>query len=181
MSSEERVIRIARGTIAAAQARVPWYAGDFAPARTDQISELLVRFTCRDVYLPFRSRHTAAMVLPPVGGVYPILIDQNAARADRQFALRHELAHVIAGDAEQATFLSDDGVMSKSERAADLFAFADLVPGWMLAMIRKERGSWSKVWRDVRYAVRMYAEGWDDARIDDRTRLRILLYREAGV
>jgi hypothetical protein len=129
---------------------------------------------------PFRSG-TVAMALPRCAGVYPILVNRSAERTDRFFALRHELGHVLAGDTEGAVFLADEGYMAAPERAADLFALADLVPGWWIADVRRGRTPWRAVRAEIAAAVAEYAEGWPDERRVDRAALRLRLFREHGV
>jgi hypothetical protein len=166
--------------VRAARALEGAYAGPCAPLRTDQVSRLLAAAGCHVEVFPFRSS-TAAMALPRCAGVYPILVNRSAERTDRFFALRHELGHVLAGDTEGAVFLADEGFMAPPERAADLFALADLVPGWWIADLRRGRTPWRAVLAEVALAVAEYAEGWPPERLEDRARLRLRLHREQGV
>ena len=121
------------------------------------------------------------MVLPRCGGVYPVLINRAAEQTDRFFALRHELGHVLNGDVDGAVFLADEGYMSGAERAADLFALADLVPGWWIAEVRRGRTPWREVKRQIATAVATYAEAWPAQRFGDRAELRLALFREHGI
>lgn len=158
------------------------YAGDYAPIRTDQVSELLKRHSCFLKFFPFESDDLAAFVLPAIRGVFPIAVNQYASRTDRQFAIRHELAHVLAGEVDEPTFLSDDSYMSHSERVADLFALADLIPGWLLRFMWRDYRSWREVLAGVRGAIMTEcAADWPRDRLEDRARLRLRLYREYGI
>lgn len=167
-------------TVEAARRIVSWYGGDFAPLRTDQLAELLRRSGCHVEVFPFRSSVTA-MALPPYRGRYPILLNRTAQRTDRMFALRHELAHVLAGDVEEATFLASEGYMSKEERAADLFALVDLLPTWLLRLMRRQRLSWGAIAAEIRHGVGLYGGDWPKERVADRTALRIRLFNELGM
>ncbi|HEX8363565.1 MAG TPA: ImmA/IrrE family metallo-endopeptidase [Longimicrobium sp.] len=156
------------------------YAGATAPMRTDQVSRLLAAAGCHVEIFPFRSS-TVAMTLPRCAGVYPIFVSRHAERTDRWFALRHELAHVMAGDTDGAVFLADEGYMALPERTADLFALADLVPGWWIADLRRGRTPWRTVRAEIALAVAEYAEGWPAERLTDRAALRLRLFREHAV
>lgn len=173
------VLRDTEVLIDRARQVVEFYAGDFSPIRTDQLSALLKSHSCFLKTFPFESTDLAAFVLPAMRGIYPIGVNRLASRTDRQFAIRHELAHVIAGEVDEPTFLSDDSYMGHSERVADLFALADLVPGWMLRHMRGDRMSWRDISVEVRGAIQSEcAGGWPADRLEDRTRLRLRLFRE---
>ncbi len=180
LSDEERVLAETARLVEAARAVVPDYAGTYAPLRTDQLSDLLRGTGCHVEVFPFRS-DTIAMTLPRCADAYPVLVNRNAERTDRLFAFRHEVAHVLAGDVEEAVFLSDDGYMALPERVADLFALADLVPGWWIADVRKGQTPWRRVKAEVALAVAEYAEVWRPDRLVDRVGLRVKLFRERAV
>ncbi|HEX8903803.1 MAG TPA: ImmA/IrrE family metallo-endopeptidase, partial [Longimicrobiaceae bacterium] len=135
---DDAVLAAARRLVERAGETVGSYAGTLSPARTDQVSNLLGAWGCHVEVFPFKS-DTVAMVLPKCAGVYPILINRSAEETDRFFALRHELGHVLAGDVDGPVFLADEGYMSPAERVADLFALADLVPGWWIGEVRRGR------------------------------------------
>jgi len=179
-SDETAVLAAAKKLVEAAREVVPGYASSLAPARTDQVSTLMNAAGCHVEVFPFQS-DTVAMVLPRFAGVYPVLVNRAAEQTDRFFALRHELGHVLAGDVDGAVFLAHEGYMSASERAADLFALADLVPGWWIAEARRGRTPWRQVRREIAMAVATYAEAWPPQRFGDRAELRLALYREHGI
>jgi hypothetical protein len=168
-----RLVERARATVGA-------YAGALSPARTDQVSDLLGANGCHVEVFPFHS-DTVAMVLPQCAGVYPIFINRSAEETDRLFALRHELGHVLAGDVDGPVFLAETGYMAPAERAADLFALADLVPGWWIAEVRRGRTAWREVKKQIALAVAQYAESWPAQRFGDRAELRLRLWREHGI
>jgi hypothetical protein len=179
-AADALVVEAAVRTIQAARRVVESYAGPFAPVRTDQLSELLAAYACHVEIFPFQSE-TVAMTLPRCAGVYPILVNRLADRVDRLFAFRHELAHVINGDCEGAVYLSEEGFAAHVERVADLFALADVVPGWWIDSLRRGRAPWRGVRAEVGGAVGEFAGTWPETRRLDRVALRLKLYRERGI
>jgi len=173
LGAARRLVEQARGVVGA-------YAGPLAPVRIDQVTELLRAAGCHVETFHFQS-DTVAMVLPRCEGVYPILINRAAEHTERVFALRHELAHVLAGDVDEPVFLANEGYMAAEERVADLFALADLVPAWWIGEIRRGGTPWREVKRQIALAVAEYAETWPPQRFGDRAELRLRLYREHGV
>ncbi|HEU4456406.1 MAG TPA: hypothetical protein VFR81_25285 [Longimicrobium sp.] len=175
-----RVISAAGWMVAVARRAVEDYAGPRAPVRTDQVGALLAAAGCHVEIFPFRS-DTVAMTLPRCAGVYPVLVNRSAERTDRFFALRHEVAHVLAGDVEGAVYLAHEGYADHAERVADLFALADLVPGWWIAGLRRGGAPWREVRGEVADAIAAYAEAWPPERLRDRAALRIRLFHERGI
>ena len=147
-----------------------------APLRSDQITKLLVRTRTRLCEYRFGSR-AVGMAIPWGPGEHAILIDSHAPRADYLFTIRHELAHVLAGEVSDALFLSAADTMSFSERRADLFAVTDLVPPWLVRQLHGGRRPWSHLRLEVQQAFRELTVGWSDERLRDRARLRVELYR----
>jgi hypothetical protein len=179
-SDEERILAATERLVTAARGVLEDYAGTYAPVRTDQLSELLRGTGCHVEVFAFQS-DTIAMTLPRCMDVYPVLVNRSAERTERVFAFRHEVAHVLAGDVEGAVFLADDGYMAVPERIADLFALADLVPGWWIADVRKGQTPWRRVKAEIALAVAEYAECWPAERLVDRVELRLKLFRERGI
>lgn len=175
----EHVLAAALRVVRNAQEIEPSYAGPFAPVRTDQLAGLLRRTGCHVEVFHFQSQ-TVAMTLPRCAGVYPILLNRAAERTDRVFALRHELGHVLAGDVGGALFLTSEGVMSDEERVADLFALADLVPGWWIEWVSTDVPE-GEMGDEIAQAVAEFAGDWPAERTIDRARLRLRMYREWGV
>lgn len=175
-----RVVSVAAWLIAVARRAIQDYAGPRAPLRTDQVAALLAASGCHVEVFPFQS-DTVAMTLPRCAGVHPVLVNQDAVRTDRFFALRHEAAHVLAGDLEGAVYLAHEGYCAHAERVADLFALADLVPGWWIAGVRRGRTPWREVRAEVAGAVAAYAESWPAERLQDRAMLRVRLFRDRGI
>ena len=150
------------------------------PLRSDQLSRLLVLTRTRLCEFPFQSR-TLGMAIPWGAQEHAILIDRTAARADYAFTLRHELAHVLAGEVSHALFLATADTLSYSERRADLFAIADLVPARMLTHLRGTGRRWSVLELEVQQAFRELTGGWSAQRVQDRAALRVRLFREHGL
>lgn len=177
MKSEDVVVWASKN-IEELRRSCPWYAGDFAPIRTDQLAELLRARSCDLQVYPFSSSRTA-MAAPAIDGVQPIFVNATAPRVDRQLAIRHEISHVTCG--ESGVFMSDDDFMTPHERRADLVALADLVPGWWIRMVRRSRTPWRSVLHEIGVAISSWGEGWPEQRLRDRAQLRLDLYRRQGV
>lgn len=174
LSTTAKLVRVARGL-------ENNYAGSGSPIRDDQVSQLLVGAKCHLEVFPFRS-DVVAMALPRCADVYPILVNRRAHRIDRQFAILHEIAHVLAGDAEEApVFLTDCHDMANPERVADLFALADLVPAWWVEECRRMQTPWREVRGEIMLAITEYATSWTEERIEDRAGLRLELYLRWGI
>ena len=147
-----------------------------APLRSDQITRLLVHTRTRLCEYPFTSS-AVGMAIPWGPEEHAILIDSAASRADYDFTIRHELAHVLAGEVSTALFLTAADTMSFSERRADLFAVTDLVPAWLVRQLHGGRRPWSHLRLEVQQAFRELTVGWSEERLRDRARLRVELYR----
>ncbi len=180
MSSEEQTVVDA----SAALVRHGWgllgEAPPRLPLRTDQLSRLLVLSRTRLCEYPFRSG-TVGMTIPWGADEHAILIDSTASRADYAFTVRHELAHVLSGEVSDTLFLSAADTLSFSERRADLFAVADLAPGWFLTQLRGGGRPWSHLRLEVMQAFRALTDGWSEERLRDRACLRVELYRRHSI
>src|SRR5688500_16979452 len=96
---DAEVLEAASITIQKAKMYVPAYASAMSPIRTDQLAQLLRAFNVAMRVYPFRSSAGAVSICG--GGVNMMFVDQNASRTDRQYAQRHELAHIIQGDSHR--------------------------------------------------------------------------------
>lgn len=162
----------------------PTYAGGKIPATTADFSRLLRRATCRVhlVNLPPGQSTVRAMATVPIGGFYRVGIPRDTPLEERLFAARHELGHVLAGEADEPILMADRDYLTFAERRADLFALADLVPGSLIAVWRRARFTWGNIADEVEEVVReQWGQSWPWARLDDRARLRVRLFREAGI
>ncbi len=68
--------------------------------------------------------------------------------------MRHELGHILAGDARELTTFSFQYPLPEAEMVADLFAFADLIPAAVVS-----QGA-SAVGRCIRSVVALEAPTW---------------------
>ena len=155
------------------------YAGSGAPIGTAQICELAEKLGCELHYFAFQSE-AFDMALPPVQGANLIFVDSRTQRSDQALTVRHELAHVLTGEVAEPTYLTAADTLSHSERVADLFAVADLVPTWYVRQLRGRRRPWKHTELEIKQAFRELTEGWSEQRLNDRARLRLLLFREHG-
>ena len=134
-NSERLVLESARRSLEAARDLCPMYGGDAAPLAEGQLVDIIRQAGCGVERFRFRSRRGAFAF--SLGGVVEIALNASVPRPLREFALRHELHHVLAGDVADAlhgpVFFNDQGYMTSWERAADLFALVDFVPGRELA------------------------------------------------
>lgn len=176
-----RVLAAASRLIQEARQTVPWYAGPFAPIRTDQVADLLRAHRCILYLSDNLNGDTAGMALPRMAGLCPIVIARETPRTERMLIARHELAHAIAGELDEPTYLTADDATSFSERVADLFALADLIPAWLLQDLRRSRMKWDDVLLEIRHGVWDSAQDWPEDRIGDRAELRLRFFREFGL
>lgn len=100
-----------------------------------------------------------AMLLPPIAGEYRIAIDHFVPRRARRYILLHELAHVLAGEADEPTKMIFTGPLPESEDVCDLFALLGIVP----AADIEEGGGWLE--RRIRELVPLDDRGWQVHRI----------------
>ena len=118
--------------------------------------------------------HVGEIVWPPVCGIHLLQVDRYESRAGRRFALRHGLAHVLAGHVADLTFAHDGHHWeSPEERLADAFALADLIPDRMLREVEAV-GFWGEhLERFVTYETRRYVPEWPPERDVDRVLARL--------
>ena len=179
-SCEDRAVLEATAELVRASWAMLSHPESGAPLRTDQITELLVATRTRLCEYPFTSG-AVGMAIPWGADEHAILIDLSASRADYDFTIRHELAHVLAGEVRETLVLTADDTMSFAERRADLYALTDLVPAWLVRQFRGRSRPWAHVRLEVQQAFRELACGWSEERIRDRARMRVELFRELGM
>lgn len=127
---------------------------------------------------------TQEIAFPGYFGPPVIVVNRYGHYGMRSIALRHGLAHLVAGELEMAEggglrFMSsilDDSTLE--ERRADLFALADMVPDWWLDELVASGAVRRKVEQELRRHVRALAPEWPASRARDRTRLRLALYTQ---
>jgi hypothetical protein len=180
MPSDEVVIASAARLVSVARGLADDYAGAAAPVSPDQIRVLLAASGCHVEIFPFRS-DALGMTLPFCEGVHPVLVNGDAAGVDRWFALRHQVAHVLAGDTQGAVCLAHEGFHRYPERVADLFALADVVPGWWLQRLVHNCPSWNAVRGAVARRVAEIVPAWPPHRVHDRAELRLRIFCDEGI
>lgn len=151
--------------------RCPSYAAGSRPVTDTELLHLAAALNADVQTFAFQSADTA-MVLPRCRGRMLIMLNRRYPRQIRSFALRHELAHVLAGDVEDLIFLNEAGFMSREERAADLFALADAVPDPALEQWLRDSQLRSSLGEHIRSVMAGFTMDWAPDRIMDRTRLR---------
>lgn len=180
--SDTELVRGAARLVDLARTRQPRYAHEVKPCSTRETSELLRRSCCFVHTLsPRPGAH--AFVVPPIGGYYHIGLKEDLDVDERQFALRHELSHVLNDDADEPTRMVDRGYLTQTERLADLFSLADLIPRMLIDVLkRRQRLTWGQVTEELADEIRQrWGRQWPEARVDDRAKLRVRLYREHGI
>lgn len=95
-----------------------------------------------------------SLLLPPVMGDYVAMIDPRVVGTTREYLLRHELGHVLAGDAGEPLSFQFPYPLPEAELVADIFAFADLIDTDSL----RQGAPW--VERRIRELVRFDYEPW---------------------
>lgn len=113
---------------------------------------------------------------------YLIVVDNNCPRSDLLFTQFHELAHVMAGEAVVATFLTSDDCLSFSERRADLFAIVGITPtAWLERYVVEQARTWQRRTWLLAQSYRELTRDWSELRVMDRARLRMELFRAHGI
>lgn len=160
------------------------YAYLFSPLHEDGLATALRRLTilARGEHI---GRVDLEVVTPPVFGRHVMVYSTDVSPPQRAFAQRHGMGHVAAGHVTEVSYLtSRNDFMRHEERVADLFALADLVPGWKLeelAQLRRGRPRWTLVHGDVCKELHRLTVDWPEQRLLDRSLLRIALYRDRGI
>lgn len=147
---------------------VPGYGGG---RTTDaDVRHLLTAFNVDVIRAPVQ---TPAILTPPVGGVYRLMLaDWIGPNVARHIQL-HELGHVLCGDAQEPTFLKFTGPLPEAEEVADLFALVGIIDAAEAA-----QGP-DYVEHLIRARVPLEDRGWQKYRIPDLApkvvRLRTLM------
>lgn len=173
-----RSASLASARLAIARARslaVAYADDDWSPLSDITFALLLKRAGIQWQYQPLRG--LVEIVWPPICGVHLILLYDYLAPAERRFAVRHGLAHVLLDHMARGSFARTDHDWREDEEgAADLFALADLVPDRVvqrgidagLPRVELERWLQGEIWR--------YVPSWSAPRLEDRAALRLALW-----
>lgn len=147
---ERRVI----GLVAEARLAV----GDYGtrPVTDDELRELSGVFNLEcsstDLSVP-------AILFPPVAGKYRLVMGDSLPRPVRRYIQLHELAHVLAGEADEPMQMVFDGPLPENEDVADLFALLGIIEEVHIL----EGGGWLE--QQIREAVPLDDYGWQRYRI----------------
>lgn len=178
---DRALLRATVQLVARAQQLHHRYAGSAIPLGSADMRTLLARAAC-DLHWIEASGPAKAITGFPLYGRFPVGVRSDLKIEERQFALRHELAHILAGDATEPVRMVHRDYLTYPERVADLFALADLFPTPWFLSLRRARVAWKAIRVLVEREIREeYGPDWPWARVDDRTTLRMRLFRECGI
>lgn len=151
-----------------AQLGVPWNA-DFGPHSDLTLALLFKRCWISYSYVP--ELGVDEIVWPPAYGQHQMMISAELGAGPRRFAMRHGLAHVLAGHNCIAVMNRD--WHGAEETAADLFALLDIIPDVQLEELRAGGRGESEIARWCYAEIARWTAGWAAERIADRVELRL--------
>jgi hypothetical protein len=155
------------------------YNSEFSPLSDLTFALLLTRAGVRWKYAPLEGG-ICEIVWPPIHGVYHMQIDKHLTPAERRFAMRHGLAHVLDGHLRDLAPAAEGGDwQTYEETVADLFALVDLVPDHQLDTLVQAGISHLDFEGAVREEAKKYAPEWPEERLSQRAfhRVRMFLSR----
>lgn len=154
----------------------------YADETWSPISDITLGIIARQMGAALVERELGAdvqeMGIPGYLGPPVIAVNRSIAPGLKRLALRHGLAHLVAGELEPeegagVRFMSSvTDWMTLEERRADLFALADLVPDRVLTEWRARGLALEAA---VAREIRRYAPAWPAGRVGDRVALRLRL------
>ena len=154
---------------------------DWAPI-SDEDVRMVASFSGGRVELQELGAHTQEIGIPAyTGGHAVIVVNRLIPRNFRRLAVRHGLAHLLAGELEvgqgmEVRFMSSIlDYMTLEERRADVFALADLIPWRTLEALPRAPDPHAML-RYVTGEIRAFAPDWPLRRVRDRARLRLALF-----
>lgn len=152
------------------------YNSEFSPLSDLTFALLLTRAGVRWRYAPLEGG-ICEIVWPPIYGVHLMQIDKHLTTAERRFAMRHGLAHVLDGHLRDLAPAADSGDWRSYEEAvADLFALVDLVPDHQLDSLVQAGIGPDRLEGLVLEEARKYAPDWPPERLSHRALLRVETY-----
>jgi hypothetical protein len=146
---------------------------DWAPISDLTLALLLKRAGIRWEYAALDG--LCEIIAPPICGIHIMLVERAQTPGEKRFAVRHGLAHVLAGHVEEASFVRDRDPLSHEERVADMFAFADLLPDRMLEEMRAAGYGFFDLSCWVIAQMRLYCPSWRLTRLHDRLKMLLPL------
>jgi hypothetical protein len=124
---------------------------------------------------------TRFVLTPALVGRRRLVLAAAASPDQRRLVVRAALAHCAAGHGGEHEPLASPAP-EPAARLADVAALADLIPFWQVADLRRRgRMGWGAIAAHVAEAARGIAGDWEEPRAEDRGRLRVALYRQAGL
>lgn len=148
------------------------YASEWSPLSEITLALLFDRCGIRWRHRPMEG--LCEIVWPPICGIYVMHIDRDQSSCARRFAMRHGLAHVLAGHVADLAFAHDGRDWScHEETVADLFALLDIIPGYQLDELRAAGYEPSEVERWIYTTIATWTSDWSPERIRDRVTLRL--------
>lgn len=152
------------------------YNSEFSPLSDLTLALLLTRAGVRWRYAPLEGG-ICEIVWPPIYGVHLMQIDKYLTTAERRFAMRHGLAHVLDGHLRDLAPAADSGDWQSYEEAvADLFALVDLVPDHQLDTLVQAGFRPLELEAAVREETVTFAPEWPGERVAQRADLRVRMY-----
>lgn len=145
---------------------------DWSPLSDITMALLLERAGIHWQYLP--SEGLTEVVWPPVCGIHIMQLAKGQPYAERRFAIRHGLGHVLAGHAMERVWRQEGP--SQEEAVADLFALADLMPDRELAKLVDDGMSETMTRAYLLGRILEYAPYWPTEKVLDRVNLRWALW-----
>lgn len=100
-----------------------------------------------------------AILFPPIGGRYRLVLQRGLPLAVRRYIQLHELGHVLAGEASEPMQFRFTGPLPESEDVCDLFALLGIVP----TVDIEEGGEWLE--GRIRELVPLEDRGWQRYRV----------------
>jgi len=156
------------------------YNSEFSPLSDLTFALLLTRAGVRWRYAPLEGG-ICEIVWPPIYGVHLMQIDKHLTTAERRFAMRHGLAHVLDGHLRDLAPAADGGHWETYEEAvADLFALVDLMPDHQLDTLVQVGAARQELEASVREVTKTYAPEWPQERQCHRALLRVETYIRQG-
>lgn len=158
------------------------YASDAWPGTLSDLTLalLLERVGIRWRHVPLEG--LCEVVWPPICGIHVMHVDRLQTPAQRRFAVRHGLGHVLAGHVADLAYAHDGHDWRlHQETVADLFAMMDLIHDERIAQLRTagylpaELERW--IYADL---AAHWTDGWTPERLADRAALRMRIHQEAA-
>lgn len=160
------------------------YADEYFSPAGDLTLQMIARSMGGEIEVEELGPNTQELGVPGYFGPPLIIVNRLLPPMQRRLALRHGLAHLIAGELEagqgnEVRFMSlITDYKTMEERRADLFALADLFPDREVEALIATSSQVRRVDASLRQEIRTFAPEWPRDRLADRVRLRLALYED---